>query len=367
MATTFKEQFSQILRDTMHNYVIKTENELDDSEFFQRLKGFIVVLEGCRYEAYYDGISDPENAGQYISMADFYSLSDVKQRELVKEAELKKGKSPIVTVGIGLNIESRRVRERYDRLLGQPGLMEKVYKGEMNLTEKHVEQIFMHSVQSRFKELKPIYRNVWRQLKANERICIHSLYFNYPKLANGSSNFHKLILKYVETSDEKYLEQAIHEVSVCSNPKKDAGIQNRRDAEAIILSSYECPTYTKPCQSSDSYNNLVVTLNKTRVPRGVTGRYDLGINKDYFIWRTCMDEKVRAEHLVREGQVFRYDNPPGGMRPGKYHNCRCHEGSVPDHVRIHDHLSEQKAFDLYLRKGVDVYRENLRKISTVAN
>lgn len=40
-------------------------------------------------------------------------------------------------------------------------------------------------------------------------------------------------------------------------------------------------------------------------------------------WRTCLDERVSAECAAREGQVFRYDEPPPGGPPGMATLCRC--------------------------------------------
>ncbi len=47
------------------------------------------------------------------------------------------------------------------------------------------------------------------------------------------------------------------------------------------------------------------------------------VQGEHYIWRTRGDEQVRWDHLVREGKIFRWDNPPEGGHPGADHNCRC--------------------------------------------
>lgn len=49
---------------------------------------------------------------------------------------------------------------------------------------------------------------------------------------------------------------------------------------------------------------------------------NLGIEE--YIWRTSRDERVRASHLEKEGQKFRWDSPPFDTgHPGQDYNCRC--------------------------------------------
>ena len=44
-------------------------------------------------------------------------------------------------------------------------------------------------------------------------------------------------------------------------------------------------------------------------------RDDLKKNeRDYYIWRTRKDEKVRGKHAEREGKIFNWHVPPDGAR-----------------------------------------------------
>lgn len=57
---------------------------------------------------------------------------------------------------------------------------------------------------------------------------------------------------------------------------------------------------------------------------------DLGI--EAFRWQTSEDERVRPEHKLLDGQVFRYDQPPAEGLPGVPICCRCYAEPVLDHI-----------------------------------
>ena len=130
MADAEKTKIAKTIRDSIHNLVIVEKNETENEYYYQKLKELIQLLEGCRYEAYYDGITDPKNSNQFISMADFYDLPSWK-RDKLEGACKKKKKTPIVTVGIGANINASDDRRHYDKVLGHPGLMQRVYEGRL--------------------------------------------------------------------------------------------------------------------------------------------------------------------------------------------------------------------------------------------
>lgn len=48
---------------------------------------------------------------------------------------------------------------------------------------------------------------------------------------------------------------------------------------------------------------------------------ELGIKR--YRWRTSNDERVRPEHVEREGKVFEWTDPPADGHPGYPINCRC--------------------------------------------
>lgn len=49
---------------------------------------------------------------------------------------------------------------------------------------------------------------------------------------------------------------------------------------------------------------------------------DLGITK--FTWRTMGDERVRDDHVERNGQTYEWTDPPEGETPGEPIQCRCY-------------------------------------------
>lgn len=46
-------------------------------------------------------------------------------------------------------------------------------------------------------------------------------------------------------------------------------------------------------------------------------------DSEHYIWRTVQDDKVRAEHAARAGEIFLWRSPPEGGHPGQDYNCRC--------------------------------------------
>lgn len=53
---------------------------------------------------------------------------------------------------------------------------------------------------------------------------------------------------------------------------------------------------------------------------------ELGVTR--YIWRTALDERVRPEHLLNEGKIFEWNDPPNTGHPGSEINCRCYAEPV---------------------------------------
>jgi len=47
------------------------------------------------------------------------------------------------------------------------------------------------------------------------------------------------------------------------------------------------------------------------------------VQGEFYVWRTQEDDDVRWEHVVRNGQVFSWTQPPAGGHPGADYGCRC--------------------------------------------
>jgi SPP1 gp7 family putative phage head morphogenesis protein len=65
----------------------------------------------------------------------------------------------------------------------------------------------------------------------------------------------------------------------------------------------------------DQVAKLTADFNQERQEAlGVTG----------YVWRTMNDNRVRPEHVPREGQHFDWDAPPEDGHPGQPIQCRCY-------------------------------------------
>ena len=68
----------------------------------------------------------------------------------------------------------------------------------------------------------------------------------------------------------------------------------------------------------------------------------LGIS--HYTWSTSQDERVRHEHVLRDGRRFAWDNPPAGGHPGQAIRCRC--VAVPDTSHLFGGVAEQEKQDM---------------------
>lgn len=333
------------MRNSIHNLVIKEKNILDNKIFYDKTKNFIKMLESNSYEAYLDGIPDPDNKNKFISAKKFYSYSQATQKAL----KAKHTKNFITTVGIGANIENQDVRDHFDKILiaksiGSKGLMDKVYKGKVNLNDQQIDIIFYDCLTTRLSELELIYsKKTWYKLRVNEQITIISLYFNLPSLVDNKTNFYKHIASYVENNDKTHLQCAVNEIIHKSNRTKSHGLQIRREAEGAMLASYNVATYTKPRQLPDDFKILTAIINKTTMP--LHNKQDTlvqGKNSKYFIWRTQLDAEVRQDHLMLDGKIFYRDLPPLNYMPGSKYDCRCYAENVPEDILVEDSICKYK-------------------------
>lgn len=355
MVDAFKLEAAKIIRDTTHNLVITEENEFDNEIFFTRTKYYIGLVEGSRKEAYYDGIVYPKGSSKFISVRAFKKLDEATRNRLWREAtEARKGQEPVITVGMGANLEIPGALEKYDGFLGKSGFMQKVKAGEEDLNDDEIEIIFRGDGRERLVRLRGIYGSDWKKFKANEKMSTLSSYINAETLVNARTNYRKHIHNYVETNNEIYLRYAADEILKRSNPDKHPGLQNRRIYDATLLASYDCPTYTKPNQSPDAVKLKTAKLGETRVPFRNERTPGNGSKSAYFIWRTQMDGKVRKDHALLEGKVFRKTPPFKDIpyMPSAMHNCRCYAEEVPDYITIDDPIARNIAFEIYLRTGL---------------
>jgi hypothetical protein len=227
----------------------------------------------------------------------------------------------------------------------------------MPITEDQAFKLFDYSIKIREKELKNKFGQNWDLLKPNEKITIISMYYNARALIGSEISAN--IKQYIKTKDKKYLEKAFFEAKYQSNPKEDrkgnikkvstrVSVQIRMDREATMLESYKCPLYSKPGDSPIPDNTSIeIEPGKTVIPRVGTLEIDeneldsQGNKKQYYIWRTQADDKVRLKHKFFEGKIFHIDNPPYIGHPGDDFNCRCvRDFNVPSFVQTKQYSVE---------------------------
>ena len=81
---------------------------------------------------------------------------------------------------------------------------------------------------------------------------------------------------------------------------------------------YEVSAKRAAMIARDQSNKLAATINEQRAK---------ALGSTSYIWRSCEDEKVRPLHRQRNGQEFRWDDPPHADKwdghAGTPPNCRC--------------------------------------------
>lgn len=68
----------------------------------------------------------------------------------------------------------------------------------------------------------------------------------------------------------------------------------------------------------------IVAADQSQKLNGAHARVRQGAaGVDSYTWRTQGDDRVRDEHVARDGLAFRWDSPPEDGHPGEPINCRC--------------------------------------------
>jgi GH24 family phage-related lysozyme (muramidase) len=219
-----------------------------------------------------------------------------------------------------------------------------VYYGKVGINDEEVDKLLKHHIKEAVKTLKDVYKNVWDVFRPNEKMAIIVAYFNCNGVVGNNTNFQEHMTGYARTGDKEYLLKAVEELKARSNKDKLPGIAVRREAEAALLNSTECPFYV--FGNEKHFPNLrdAVYAEKTRIPSSVT-KGELASDADeFFVWRTKLDGKVRESHLIREGLIFRRGRAGMDM-PGEAFGCRCWKEALPKRFSVREH----KAMFFHLR------------------
>lgn len=309
-ATIGKEEMAGIIRDNIHNLDLK---DSESSKIFKEYtRKFFIKLEGCYLEAYDDAVGAKDGKNLV--------------RNILSSGKKVKGK---VTIGIGFNMDAAGANKEWQKAKIFKSFKE-VKTGKAKLTKEEVNILFDHSLDIRIQELQNReYKGLWDKLRPNEKLGILSPYFNGPGTVNIGTKFHQHITAYVATADPKYLCEAFKELRF--NTNKEGDKKERREAESTLLDSAQCPFYVSGTDENFSYIKTPVSIEKTIIPRGMPST-DSEKYKDFFVWRTQLDSKVRFEHWKREGLIYKKDDIADNKMPGCEYGCRCRAEAVPDIV-----------------------------------
>ena len=285
-------ELAELIRDTTHN--MDTALSEHEKYSFHATKRFLEAVEGVRDRAYKDTEGN-------------------------------------ITIGVGFNMSGDGARKYWNDAFGHEISFDDAYSGKIKLTKEQIDKLLDVTVDAKTKETQKLFgEEIWYRLRPNEQITLVSLRFNGKVLLNYNTNLYRQIVLYAQTGDPKYLAEARKEIEFRSNLNDVKGVQNRRNAEALMIDSTLCPFYVAGTKRYFLYINKPGRAEADRIPRGLPS---MNPNKfpEFYIWRTCLDSKVRLEHWQREGLIYRKDD---NMIPGSDYGCRCWAEPVPDVERI---------------------------------
>jgi hypothetical protein len=257
------------------------------------------------------------------------------------------GRKPIgsITVGAGFNMDRPDARAEWDKILGDEVSFDDVYSGSTLINNQQLKRLLKYSVDPREAELVKSYKEVWSKVRPNEKIAVLSAYYNGPRLVKTNTRFFANLKKYIETSDPKYLKKASIELGERSC--KDPQLISRRQLEAKLLDSTNCPFYIKPGEDIVPHGPLRVILGEARVPVGLEKHVPAVQDSEFIIWRTKLDSDVRKTHLAKEGVVYHKTMVPYP----KEHGCRCEYAPVPNNLLIIDKNQQIVSIQSWIRYG----------------
>ena len=255
-----------------------------------------------------------------------------------------------ITIGYGFNMDRGEASKReWNDVFNNRISFEKAKNGEITITKEQARMLKRYGVEQREKELARIYAPYWHIIRLNERAILTDLYYQAPALARANTRICSHMKEYYKTGDVNNFKLAVEEVKYHSNNSKNPferpGLQNRNDIRAIIMDSRESPLYSNPHDELIPVNKLItIKLNDTVISREISKKFPHSNNlRDYYIWRTCMDNKVRSEHAEKEGKVFKYEYEM--EHPGQAHGCRCFAEPLPIHAQIIEEEIEEESED----------------------
>lgn len=90
--------------------------------------------------------------------------------------------------------------------------------------------------------------------------------------------------------------------------------QTTKQVTALVKSTYDLPVKRAELIATDQIGKLNGQLTQLR-------QQAIGIKS--YRWQTVLDSRVRPDHVEREGDVFKWSDPPPDGHPGEPIRCRC--------------------------------------------
>lgn len=129
-------------------------------------------------------------------------------------------------------------------------------------------------------------------------------------------------VKLIKAAPGKYCRSFDKEVEKLVKNAVEEGLSNQTLSKAIRLAT----------GVEERRANLIARDQVGKVFGKATKAQHEGIGLKTFEWVTVGDNRVRAEHKDRAGEIYEWSNPPNGEIPGTPIGCRCIASVVKSEV-----------------------------------
>lgn len=124
-------------------------------------------------------------------------------------------------------------------------------------------------------------------------------------------------IKLIKSIPSQYLDQLHGKIVAAVRAGKPSKVISE-----VVRETFDLPRNRAKLIARDQIGKLNGQLTMAR-------QKNIGVES--YVWRTSLDERVREEHKAREGEKFKWDEPPKDGHPGNPINCRCSAEAVfPD-------------------------------------
>jgi SPP1 gp7 family putative phage head morphogenesis protein len=117
-------------------------------------------------------------------------------------------------------------------------------------------------------------------------------------------------LRLIRSIPERYVDDLRGTITRAINQGQSA-----TDLTATIKSTYDQPVKRAQLIANDQVGKLHSQLAQAR-------QQAIGVKE--YVWRGILDSRERPEHRRREGNTYKWSNPPSDGHPGSAIRCRCY-------------------------------------------